>query len=85
MCTMPIGQGLPSLATIMFNRQVQGIMPLVDRKPLGQDHDDDHHIKLVERQRKNDNDTSPVIICRFLILFMLSIYDTKVYFLNEQN
>ena len=28
--TMPIGQGLPSLATIMFNRQVQGIMPVVD-------------------------------------------------------
>ena len=58
--TMPIGQGLPSLVTIMFNRQVQGIMPVVDQKPLGQDHDDDHHIKLVDRQRKNDNDTSPV-------------------------
>ena len=35
-------------------------MLVVDQKPLGQDHDDDHHIKLVERQRKNDNDTSPV-------------------------
>ena len=57
---MPIGQGLPSTVTIMFNRQVQGIMPVVDQKSLGQDHDDDHHIKLVERQRKNDNDTSPV-------------------------
>ena len=27
----------------------------------------------------------PFMLCRFLILFMLSIYDTKVYFLNEQN
>ena len=35
-------------------------MPVVDQKPLGQDHDDNHHIKLVERQRENDNDTSPV-------------------------
>ena len=35
-------------------------MLVVDQKPLGQDHDDDHHIKLVERQRKNDNDTSSV-------------------------
>ena len=58
---MSIGQGLPSLVTIMFNRQVRGIMPVIDQKPLWQDHDDNHHIKLVERQiKKNDNDTSPV-------------------------
>ena len=57
---MPIGQGLPSLATIKFNRQVQGIMPVVDQKPIGQDCDDDHHTKLVERQGKNDNDISQV-------------------------
>ena len=57
-CTMPIGQGLPSLVTLMFNRQVQGIMPVLDCKPSGQDCDDDHHTKLVDRQGKNDNDTS---------------------------
>ena len=57
---MPIGQGLPSLVTIMFNRQVWGIMPVVDWKPIGQECDDHHHTKLVERQRKNDNDTSPL-------------------------
>ena len=44
----------------MFNRQVQGIMPVLDHKPIGQDCDDDHHSKLVDRQGKNDNDTSPV-------------------------
>ena len=35
-------------------------MPVVDQKPIGQDCDDDHHMKAVERHRKNDNDTSPV-------------------------
>ena len=32
-CTMPLGPGLPSPATLMFNRQVWGIMPVVDCKP----------------------------------------------------
>ena len=58
--TMPLGQGLPSLATLMFNRQVQGIMSILDCKPIGQDCDDDHHNKLVDRQHKNYNDASPV-------------------------
>ena len=58
--TTPIGQGLPSLVTIMFNRWVQGIMPVVDQKPIGHEHYDDYHIRLVERQRKHDNDTPPV-------------------------
>ena len=35
-------------------------MPVVDCKPIGQDCDDDHHSKLVDRQGKNNNDTSPV-------------------------
>ena len=58
--TMPIGQGLPIPATLMFNRQVWGIMHVADDKHIGQDCDDDHHSKLVDRQGKNDNDTSPV-------------------------
>ena len=44
----------------MFNRQVQGILPALDCKPIRQDCDDDHHSKLVDRQGKNNNDTSPV-------------------------
>ena len=35
-------------------------MPVVDYKPIGQDCDDDHHSKLVDRQGKYDNDTSQV-------------------------
>ena len=35
-------------------------MPVLDCKPIGQDCDDDHHNKLVNRQHKNDSDASPV-------------------------
>ena len=35
-------------------------MPVLDHKPVRQDYDDNHHSKLVDRQYKNDNDTSPV-------------------------
>ena len=59
-CTTPLGPGLPSLATLLFNRQVRGIMPVLDHKPIRQDHDDDHYSKLMDRQHKNDNDTPPV-------------------------
>ena len=58
---MPLGQGLPSPATLMFNRQVHGTMPVLEHKPIGQDCDDDNHSKLVDRQQRNNNDTSPVL------------------------
>ena len=35
-------------------------MPVLDCKPVGQDCDDDHYSKLIDRQHKNDNDTPPV-------------------------
>ena len=57
------GQGLLSLATLMFNRQVWGMMPVLDCKLIMQDCDDDHHNKLVDRQQKNSNDASPVFAC----------------------
>ena len=50
--TTPLGQGLLSPATLMFGRPVCGIMPVVDCKPIGQDYDDKHHHKLVDRQQK---------------------------------
>ena len=57
--TTLLGNGLPSPATLMVNRQVHGIIPILDFKPIGQDCDDDHH-KLVDRQQKSNNDASPV-------------------------
>ena len=41
--TTPLGQGLPSPATLMFNRVGYGIMPILDHKPVGQECDDKHH------------------------------------------
>ena len=61
-CITPLGQGLPSLATLLFSHPVCGIIPLIDRKLFGGDNDDEYHSKLVHRQHKNDtnNDTSQV-------------------------
>ena len=35
-------------------------MPILDHKHIGQDQDDNHYSKLMDRQHKNDNDTPPV-------------------------
>ena len=60
--TTPLRQGLPSLATLLFNCPVHSVMPVIDRKPVSVDNDDEHHPKLVNRQCKNDtnNDASQV-------------------------
>ena len=57
--TTPLGQGLPSPATLMFNRQVCIILPVLDHKPIWKDCDDEHHSRLVDRQHRNNNDASP--------------------------
>ena len=59
-CTTLLGQGLLSQATLMFNRQVHNIMPVLDHRPIQQDCDDEHHSKLLDRQHRNGNDASPV-------------------------
>ena len=60
---MPLGQGLLSLATLMFNRQGCSIMPVIDHKSLIKDCDDDHHNKLIDRQQKSTNDASAIFPC----------------------
>ena len=50
--TNPLGQGLLSVATLLFNHLVHGVMPVIDRKPIGGDNDDEHDSKLVHRQHK---------------------------------
>ena len=50
--TTPLVQGLPSLATLLFKHLLYSVMPVIDRKPIGGDNDDDHHSKLVYRQHK---------------------------------
>ena len=52
----PLGQGLPSPATLLFNCLVRGIMPRIDRLPINTDNDDEHHTALVNRQHRNQQD-----------------------------
>ena len=39
---------------------VHSIMPVLDRKPIARDYDDEHHCRLTDRQHKNNNDASPI-------------------------
>ena len=57
-----MGQGLPSLAMLLFNCPVCGVMPAIGRKPVHEENDDEHHTKLMHRQSKNNtnNDASQV-------------------------
>ena len=60
-CTTPLGPGLPSPATLLFNGQVRSIMPVLDHKPIKHDCDDKHHNRLVARQDKNSNDNATIL------------------------
>ena len=53
--TTPLGQGLPSPATLLFNCLVRGIMPVMDRPLMNTDNDEEHHKALVNRQCTKDN------------------------------
>ena len=35
-------------------------MPVLEWKPVGEDYDDEHHSKLLDRQHKNNDDASPI-------------------------
>ena len=50
--TTPLGQGLPSPATLLFNCPVCSIMPLMDRKPINIGNDEEHHKYVMHRQAK---------------------------------
>ena len=38
----PLGQGVPNLATLLFNHPIRDIMPILNRPPLNTNNDDDH-------------------------------------------
>ena len=52
--TTPLGQGLPSPATLLFNHLARGIIPVMDRPSINIDNDDEHHQTLMHWQGKND-------------------------------
>ena len=48
----PLGTGLPSPATLLFNHPIRGIMPKINRPPIGVNNDDEHYEALVKGQTK---------------------------------
>ena len=50
--TTPLGQGIPSPATLLLNHLMHGIMPVLDRKLVGVDNDDEHHKKTNAQARQ---------------------------------
>ena len=66
--TTPQGQGLLSLATLLFNCPVYSVMPVIDRKSIGGDNDDEHHSKLVHRQQRKTTQT--MMLYQSLYLFL---------------
>ena len=45
----PLEPGLPSPASLLFNHPIWDIMPIINRKPINSDNDDDHYEALVKR------------------------------------
>ena len=56
---MPLGQGLPSPATMLFNHPIRGIMPVIKRLLVGSE-DEEHSKVIIDRHSRNDksDDTS---------------------------
>ena len=51
----PLGPGIfPTLATMLFNWPVRGIMPIINRPPVGRNNNKEHYEVLIERQMKDD-------------------------------
>ena len=48
----PLGLGLPSPTTLLFNHPIRGIMPIINRPPIDLNNDDEHYEALVKRQMK---------------------------------
>ena len=48
----PLGQGLPSPATMLFNCPIRGIMPITNGLLVGIDNDNEHHKEIINRQTK---------------------------------
>ena len=46
---MPLGPGLPSPATLLFNCPARGKMPIVNRLPINLHNYDEHYKALIKR------------------------------------
>ena len=48
----PLGLGLPSPATMIFNCPIRDIMPIISRLPISINNNEEHYDTLVKRQTK---------------------------------
>ena len=48
----PLCIGLPSLATLLFNHLIRGIMPTLSRLPISSNNDDEHQEALAKNKQK---------------------------------
>ena len=48
----PLGLGLPSPTTLLFNHPIRGIMPIINRPLIGLNNNDEHSEALIKRQTK---------------------------------
>ena len=54
----PLGPGLPSPATFLFNHVIRGIMPILRKLPISQNNDYEHYEALLKKQKGKNHDTS---------------------------
>ena len=50
----PLGQGLPSPATMLLIFSIRRILPVINRPSVGIDNDQEHYGAIVKRQMKGD-------------------------------
>ena len=56
----PLGSGLPSPATSLYNQAIRGIMPVINRVPINSTNDCDHYEALVEGKENADKNYDTV-------------------------
>ena len=47
----PLGAGLPSPATMVFNHPIRGIILIISRPPIGINNNEEHYEALVNKQK----------------------------------
>ena len=63
---MYVGAGLPSPATVLFNRPIQGLLPQINRVPINVDNDNMQYEALEACQNKYDKGSDIPKILFFL-------------------
>ena len=66
MQSVPVGTGLPSPATVLFNRPIRCLLPQMNRETINVDNDDSHYQALETCQKRYSKDSDTLTILVFL-------------------